>query len=90
MMNSKFSNLLCLFLCPTFVMSHKVTENDNFVIITKAYDINKVEKGIEWFQRGLDAKINVIEISGGDAWITYVNTPVSVISYFSHYLDCQK
>ena len=82
MMSSKLSNLLWLFMFPTLVMSRKVTVNDNFVIITKAYDINKIEKGIEWFQRGLDAKINVIEISGGDAWITYVNTPVSVISYF--------
>ena len=82
MMNSKFSNLLCLFLCLTLVNAGKVTHTDNFIIITKAYDVNTVEKAIDWFTRGLDAKINVVEISGGDSWLTYVNTDVSVISYF--------
>ena len=83
-MNSgcKLSNFLWFFLCPSLVITGKVTSTEDFVIITKAFNIAKMDKAINWFQRGLGAKINVVEISGDHAWITYVNTPVSVISYF--------
>ena len=73
--------LLWVFWCP-LVMAAKVTQTQDFVIITKVFDVNTIEKAINWFQRGLGSKISVVELSGDHAWITYVNTPVSFISYF--------
>lgn len=80
----KLSKVLWVLLFPCLVTSGRVTQNENFVIITKAWDVNKVEKAINHFQKGLEAKIDIIEISGEHAWLTYVNSPCKCyfISFF--------
>ena len=74
MLKSKFFVWLFLwfFVWPTIA---RITETDEYVIVTKIYNLEKMDQAVKFFQLGLTSKINVVDSSDGNAYTTIVNKP---------------
>ena len=64
-----------LFVWPPQVIIATITETEDFVIVTKVYNLQKMDKAVNFFQHGLSSKINVVDLSDGKAYTTIVNKP---------------
>ena len=53
----------------------RITETDEYVIVTKIYNLEKMDQAVKFFQLGLGSKINVVDSSDGNAYTTIVNKP---------------
>ena len=53
----------------------RITETEEYVIVTKIYNLEKMDQAVKVFQLGLSSKINVVDSSDGNAYTTIVNKP---------------
>ena len=53
----------------------RITETDEYLIVTKIYNLEKMDQAVKFFQLGLGSKINVVDSSDGNAYTTIVNKP---------------